>query len=218
MRRTNTIFELALTLLSGAPVSVYQPGHVESHHRFLETDKDVMRTTKMQYEHEALNILLFVPAIFADVQRNDLHFMWQRRKAGDPIYKQFVAQVILLHASLVCLVLADWQKALAVYILPTTMGKYMIVTLNMLQHGGCDPSSKYNHSRNFTGRVLNYLLFNNGFHIEHHNSPGLHWSLLREKHEAQKHLIDPRLIQPSLVRYTLTALCGGTQRRPRTQE
>lgn len=205
----NGAFELVLTLLSGAPVAVYQPGHVESHHKFLETERDVMRTCRMQYRHDALNILLFFPSILVDIQRNDLHYMWRRRREGHPVYTQFVCQTVALHALLAWLAALDWYRLLLVYLLPTLLGKYLIVTLNILQHGGCDPTSKYNHSRDFTGAALNYLLFNNGFHVEHHNSPGTHWSLLRQRHEAQRHRIDPRLVQPSLVRYTLGALCGS---------
>ena len=66
-----------------------------------------------------------------------------------------------------------------VYIVPTMIGKYLIVTLNMLQHKGCDPESKYNHSRNFTGPILNFFCFNNGYHTQHHIS--LHWSLLPKR-------------------------------------
>lgn len=42
------------------------------------------------------------------------------------------------------------------------LAKDMIVTLNLLQHDGCDPHSPVNHSRNFVGPILNFLCFNNG--------------------------------------------------------
>lgn len=45
------------------------------------------------------------------------------------------------------------------------------------------PDSKYNHSRNFTGPILNFFCFNNGYHTQHHISPGLHWSLLPMRHK-----------------------------------
>ena len=37
----------------------------------------------------------------------------------------------------------------------------------MLQHKGCDPDSKYNHSRNFTVPILNFFCFNNGYKTQH---------------------------------------------------
>ncbi|KFA80879.1 hypothetical protein S40288_11604 [Stachybotrys chartarum IBT 40288] len=55
-------------------------------------------------------------------------------------------------------------------------------------------SSKYNFARNFTGQTLNYLCFNNGYHTVHHLHPGLHWSILPQKHQE---LIAPH-IAPSL--------------------
>lgn len=42
----------------------------------------------------------------------------------------------------------------------------MIVTLNLLQHDGCDPQHRVNHSRNFTGPILNYFCFNNGLDLQ----------------------------------------------------
>ena len=51
----------------------------------------------------------------------------------------------------------------------------------------------YNHSRNHIGRVLNWCLFNNGFHTAHHMRPGLHWSELPDFHREIAANIHPRL-------------------------
>src|SRR5262249_15353578 len=61
----------------------------------------------------------------------------------------------------------------------------------------CDPWSKFNHSRNITGRIFNFLVFNNGFHTVHHANPGAHWSTLPEAHAKIAHEIHPDLNQPS---------------------
>src|SRR5690606_19034545 len=77
-----------------------------------------------------------------------------------------------------------------------------IVTMNVLQHDGCDERSEWNHSRNFVGRLVNFWTFNNGFHTIHHMPPVLHWSLLPEAHarEVAPH-IHPILEQRSLIAY-----------------
>lgn len=87
-------------------------------------------------------------------------------------------------------------------LLPQLVGKYCIVTLNILQHDGCDPLDKYNNSRNFTSWLLNFLCFNNGYHTIHHLYPGKHWSLLIDEHNAKiKPFMHPNLDQPSLFAY-----------------
>ena len=56
------------------------------------------------------------------------------------------------------------------------------MTINLLQHQGCDPASAHGHSRNITGRFINWIFLNNGFHTAHHERPALHWSRLAEYH------------------------------------
>ena len=48
-----------------------------------------------------------------------------------------------------------------------------------------DPASELDHSRNVTGRLINWLVLNNGFHTAHHLRPALHWSLLPELHRTR---------------------------------
>ncbi len=49
---------------------------------------------------------------------------------------------------------------------------------NYDQHVHTDPWSKHNHSRSWDGKLLNFLLFNNGYHLAHHENPATHWSKL----------------------------------------
>ncbi len=202
----NNTFGLFLTFLSGAPSSLYVPGHNESHHRHLETVNDVMRTYRMKYKYECLNILLFFPTILLDIQKNDMYYMSKQRKLGTPLFFQFVVEITCYNLFLISLFYFDFYKAFFIYFLPTFIGKYMIVTLNILQHKNCDPNSKYNHSRNFTGPLLNYLLLNNGYHTQHHNAPGMHWSLLKKKHDTIKHNIEDQLLQPNIFYYLFKEL------------
>ena len=199
---------MLLTLLSGAPVSAYQPGHVESHHKHLEEELDIMRTTKMTYKNEALNLLLFFPTIIFDIQKNDFHYMMEQKKKGKFIFVQFLTEILILHLMLLSLFYINIRKAIVIYFIPTLLGKYMIVSLNILQHRGCDPTSKFNHSRDFTGKYLNYFFFQNGYHIEHHNSPGVHWSKLHKIHEKHRDKISPHLIHDNICLYIYSVLCS----------
>jgi len=72
---------------------------------------------------------------------------------------------------------------------------------NYLQHVECDPSSPDNHSRNFVNRFFNWLTFDNGYHTVHHETPGLHWSLLARAHQLRVDRIAPHLNQDSIASY-----------------
>jgi len=76
---------------------------------------------------------------------------------------------------------------------------------NYMQHVHCDPWSAHNHSRNITGRIFNFLVFNNGLHTIHHENPGSHWSKAYELHNAIKDQIDPRLNEPSFLWWVFRA-------------
>ena len=238
----NRLFYLMLTIWNGAPVTAYVPGHNLSHHKYLQTRRDIMRTNKVNFGSQALNIIAFFPSILGSIQSNDFKYMQaQRRKgcaavrpltapAASPppprppaapahtaerrsspscsriIWDWYVQEQILFHAVLIALLIADWRKALLIYFLPCGLAKDMLVSLNILQHDGCDAKSKYNHSRNFTSDALNYLLFNNGYHTIHHMKPGVHWSLTKKQHdELVAPYIHPNLLKPSIVGYAIDA-------------
>lgn len=198
-RHVERVFRVVLTILSGSPTSLYVPGHNESHHRHLETEGDMMRTSRMRYNSDVLNLILFVPTVIPDVIRNERAFM--KSKRGSDLYNRYMTEWICYHLVLILLCVSDLQRTLWVYVTPTLVGKFLIITLNMLQHYRCDPKSKYNHSRNFTGPVLNFVFLNNGYHTVHHNRPGLHWSLLPEEHERVRCLIHPSLVHSNIFRY-----------------
>jgi len=198
----NTIFFLILTLLSGAPVSLYVPGHNQAHHRHLETERDATCTNKMKYNNDFLNFVLYVPTIVPRVILNEQRYMMRQYSKGAGIYHQYKKEVFAYYCFLSLLLFLNPKKALFVYILPTLVGKFYILSLNMLQHYKCNPESKFNHSRNFTGPILNFLFMNNGYHTVHHNAPGLHWSKLPAKHLEIIDKIDSDLIHENILQYT----------------
>ena len=98
-----------------------------------------------------------------------------------------------------------WRTGLLVWLfalgLPALFSLWTIMFLNYEQHVHTDAWSKYNRSRNFTGAVLNFMLFNNGYHAAHHEQPGLHWSRLPEAHASIEASIHPDLIQRNVLSY-----------------
>ena len=68
-RTMNRVTQVVLSLSYGFPVTEFIPGHNLSHHRYTQTRKDVMRTSKLRFGWNALNLLLFFAYVGMDVTR-----------------------------------------------------------------------------------------------------------------------------------------------------
>ncbi len=198
----NRVHQILLTLAFGSPATGYVPGHNLSHHKHLQTQKDNTRTWKMRFRWNLLNQLLFffvmIPGIIRTENRFVTHVAPQK-----PIWaKRYYTELAFACAWKILWFALDWKLALLWLIIPNVYAVWGIFGTNFWQHDGCDEKHPYNHSRNFTGKLFNYLVCNNGYHGAHHMRPALHWSLYPEFH--QKHIapyIHPNLNQPSILKY-----------------
>lgn len=163
-KAANKAFQVVLTLAYGHPVTSYVPGHNLSHHKYTQQRKDVMRTTKVRYSWHLLNGLVFFWKIGVDMIANDAGYFALQRKMNRPIVRQLELEQYILWAITASLVLWDWKRWIVLCFLPHMWAKFCIVSLNLLQHDGCDADSRHNFSRNFTGRWLNFFCYNNGYH------------------------------------------------------
>lgn len=201
-RWLNRVFQVVLTLTYGHPVSSFVPGHNLSHHKHTQSRKDVMRTTKVRFRWNLLNGLLFMFRMAPDIMRADSKYTAAMRKRKPAWFHQMLLELGALYAVYAVLILLDWKLFLLYVFIPHRYAGWGIITMNLLQHDGCDAETEYNHSRNFTGKLVNWLTFNNGYHTIHHHKASLHWSLTPAAHEAEiVGNIDPRLDEPSLVAY-----------------
>lgn len=200
----NRVFQVVLSLTYGHPVSNYVPGHNLSHHQNTQKVKDVMRTTKMRFRWHLLNGLLFFPIIGLGMLGNDKAYFDVQRRDKRPIYKQMKIEQLIVFTLAGVLAILDFRRWVVCAFLPHLLAKDCIISLNMLQHDGCDEQSEFNHSRNFTSPILNFFFYNNGYHSVHHMQPGLHWSALRHKHEELvKPNMHPNLDQSSMTLYMI---------------
>lgn len=201
-KHLNKLFQIALTLTYGHPVSNYVPGHNLSHHQNTQSTRDVMRTDKMRYSWHFLNGLMFGPTIGMDMLGNDATYFKVQHDHQRPIYKQMkLEECVNLTIAGVLIILDPWRW-LFVAMIPHLIAKMSIISLNILQHDGCDQDSKVNHSRNFVSPILNFFAYNNGYHGIHHLHPGWHWSILPAMHNKLiKPTIHPNLDQPSILVY-----------------
>jgi len=200
-------YHQVLTVAYGHVVSSFMPGHVLSHHRHTQTRLDPMRTSKMTWRLHVLNLLLFHATVAPDVLALDVRYTLQQRAQPGGFWARACWEWCALLLSQGALLLWDWRSFGLFVFAPHVFAQWGIVTMNMLQHDGCDTQgaddarARYSASRNFTGALLNFLTFNNGLHTIHHLFPSMHWSRLPAEHAKIQHRIPPALLQASMPAY-----------------
>lgn len=197
----NTFTDNFLTVFYGFPIFAWIPTHNSNHHVHINKEPDYTKTYMVSEKNNLLTLLTY-PSISG---------MNQQKAVGKyllGLYKEdrrkFYAHLLQITSLVIWTVLAfviDWKKAIVYVIIPQQLSLFSVLMFNYIQHIHTDEESEFNNSRNMTGKLLNFLLLNNGLHTAHHISPGVHWSKLREKHDKVAHKIDPRLNEDNFAWY-----------------
>lgn len=209
----NKMWQAALSLTYGHPVSSYVPGHNLSHHKYTQRPKDIMRTTKLKYKWHLLNGLFFQQHVAGAVMVNDLKYSVVQSKINPTFFQNIIREFTVVLSVQLVLGLMDWRRMLLYFWVPHLFAQWAIVSINIVQHDGCDNTSNgevtsgdkvknMNLARNLTSPILNWFLLNNGYHTIHHIYPNMHWSHYPDAH--QKIVVpymDKRLDQPCLTTY-----------------
>jgi fatty acid desaturase len=206
-RRMNHGLGHLLSFFYGYPTFAWIPTHNLNHHRHVNKEGDATITWRFSDRHNLFvaTTYFFVSSYYqaAPIQE----YIRQAKLDNRPLYRRIVFQYsfwIITWAALFVLAIAMYglQPGFRLWCLavglPSLFTLWAIMLFNYEQHVHTDPWSEHNHSRNFTSKVLNWLLFNNGYHGVHHEHPGMHWSRLPEAHKKVAHLIDPALIHRSM--------------------
>lgn len=80
----------------------------------------------------------------------------------------------------------NWAAALLVFIVPVLMMRWLMMAGNWSQHAFIDldnPDDGYGNSTCLTNTRYNHKAYNDGYHIIHHNRPGMHWSEMAQAYE-----------------------------------
>jgi beta-carotene hydroxylase len=94
---------------------------------------------------------------------------------------------------------------------PVIFSSWSMMFTNYVQHVGCDPRSPDNHSRNFVSPIMNWLVFQAGYHTVHHEHATTHWSRYPALHAERAIGIDPSLNERTILGYCLKRYLLGRE-------
>ena len=200
----NIGFNLLATFARGHCASEVYIAHVQNHHVEHGRDADWIRPALGGEGRALIRLARYIVratrSMLVERRRLGWEGMW---RLPQPFRTSILVEKVFLPCVLVALALNDWKSLLVFGVLPWAVSLAWLVGVNYLQHEACDPLSRYGHSRNFTGRFTNWLLFNNGYHTVHHIEPQLLWSRLPEAHRCIAASIPPALNESSATRHLL---------------
>jgi len=186
-RKVNAFFGNWLSIFYGYPTFAWVPTHNLNHHKFVNKAGDATITWRHTNRHNWLvaSTYFFVSAYW---QSDPIKFFIRKaKKENPPLYRRILLQYTIwggAHLALLGLSIAlhGLKTGLYVYVMtlliPAFFALWTIMLFNYDQHVHTDPWSKHNHSRSWDGKLLNFLLFNNGYHAAHHENAGAHWTRL----------------------------------------
>jgi beta-carotene hydroxylase len=201
-RRMNAAFGNWLSVFYGYPTFGWIPTHNLNHHKLVNKAGDATITWRYTNKHNALvaGSYFFVSAYFQSEPIKT--FIRKARRDNRSLYRQIIVQYLVWagsHLTLAGLAIARFGVTRGLYIyafsfgLPAFFALFTIMLFNYIQHVHTDPWSAHNHSRSFTGKLINFVLFNNGLHAAHHEQAGAHWSTLPALHAKIEAEIHPDL-------------------------
>lgn len=211
-KRWNQFMGDWVSVFYGYPTFAWVPTHNLNHHRYVNKAGDATITWRITNSHNVLVAVtyFFVSSFYQATPINE--FIKKARESKPALYLNIIRQyVVCFGTQLVLMGVAIWlhgfREGFFVWLftlgLPAFVALWTVMLFNYEQHVHTDPWSDYNHSRNFVGKLLNFLLFNNGYHTAHHENAGTHWSELPAAHAKIADKIHPELKQRSLWWYWL---------------
>ena len=195
----NRLFDYIVGVFTGTSSNGVYIVHIVNHHKENNKNDDWGSTERVQNDFEVLNFLRYIistPLIFFRKKRQ-----WLQNNSLSVIAKRSTYESWLILLTYILMMIFSFESTILYIILPNILVQLVLVSFNYFQHRNCDPYSRYNHSRNFTGNLLNLLTFNNGYHTAHHLYPSAHWTEYKEIHNNIKQQIDNKFIEVNILLY-----------------
>jgi len=221
----NAIAGLLISLNIAQSAQTYRLKHVRNHHRYNNDRpgpdgrvRDTSSTFADSADGDHVNVLRYaivgaLSTLGSEIGlRLSAHRLW-RVTAREHALHALVAKgtlkgarelrqiqrerAALALAALTALLLRpEW--CLLAYLPAMFAALVMVNVQNYYEHFGACPEDRFANSASHYGRAYNFFTFNDGYHQEHHLSPGSHWSAMKQVHRRYAARLDghPRIVSP----------------------
>lgn len=161
----------------GQTPETYASHHLGMHH--VENNLEDDESSTMQYQRDSFRDFMkyFLHFLFKGLIDVVNYFNWRKKYKlrdrvirGETIFFVVTIGLLFLH----------WQATLVVFLLPFLISRFVMMLGNFSQHSFVDfddPGNNYKNSINCINTPYNKKCWNDGYHIDHHNKPALHWTL-----------------------------------------
>jgi fatty acid desaturase len=202
-RLPNRALEFLFTLYRGDGCLAWKATHNANHHRYANRPGDYTLTWRHSDDNNLIQFLFYLArGTRAYVRAAGVYLaglLARRSPAGFFWLFQLAA-----YAALLGLLLArDPAATFHAVVVPQAFGLLAMIGTGYFQHHHTDENHPYDSARNFTGRMLNLVTFNHGYHLVHHLHINMHWTEWPREHARIRHRIAPELNQRSLAAYLL---------------
>ena len=197
-RLPNLLTNYIIGFFYGHPAIAWVPTHNQNHHKYNNREGDTSISPRFFKSNHLLSILVYPTTTGMYQQASVGEYFRDVRKSNPRIFWEGVSEYAVFFALMSAAFVWNWKKALVLVLIPQQFSIFCIQCTNYLQHIECDPDSKWNHSRNFEGWLLNAILFNNGYHTVHHLKPGVHWSETPKLHAENRDNMHPDVLVPNM--------------------
>lgn len=194
----NSLFDRLVTFATLSSSIGIHVVHVVNHHKHNDQEEDWGKTTKHHFQWELVNYVFYL--LTSPVKMVKGYKEWIKT-SNSSNKKQHRIENGLIYGILLIMFILNPISTLLFWVVPALIAFLILVSFNYFQHRGCDNASTYNHSRNFTGRIVNLLVFNTGYHTVHHLFPSKHWSEYPSLHKAYEPVIQMNLNCKNVLGY-----------------
>ena len=172
----NRLIPWGLCPFMGQSPDTYFSHHIGMHHAEGNLEPDLSSTMKYQRDNFVDFMKYFLHFLFLGVIQLVMYHKETNKKKF--MKKAIVGELSFLFLWAILLYF-NWKATLLVFILPTIIVRFAMMSGNWAQHAFIDakqPENSYLNSITCINTVYNKKCFNDGYHIGHHLKPHMHWT------------------------------------------
>jgi beta-carotene hydroxylase len=178
----NIIFDFLLSISTGHICSEWVLHHNIGHHgnkiNSLEDTSSVKNYKTRKYMSKSEYIISGSLKILPDCIRMAMNFYKKNKK-------QYLTTLILELTAMVIVhlffLIVNFKMALLFLVIPNIINRSLVWLGAYWHHIDVPANVVYDSANMYRGPIFNFISFNIGYHVAHHEKPTLHWSKLPER-------------------------------------